>query len=222
MDNRSIVYGMLDLIWEVKDLELSNNLTYKSGNIWGFEFEDEEKRIYKIEWGGEWKMTVENFRDLSKAMQWAFFLIFIVLVAQFGSFKKSSIIMITMPLGLMGVLLGFSLLDAGWGIYLTATSLIGFIALMGIVVNNAIIYLEYLEVLQRNGMELAKALVQAGRTRLRPILLTSMTTILGNLTIATDPVWSGLAWSIVFGLSLSVVLTLGVFPLLYQGKITEE
>ena len=79
-----------------------------------------------------------------------------------------------------------------------------------------------LEVLQRNGMELAKALVQAGRTRLRPILLTSMTTILGNLTIATDPVWSGLAWSIVFGLSLSVVLTLGVFPLLYQGKITEE
>jgi multidrug efflux pump subunit AcrB len=86
------------------------------------------------------------------------------------------------------------------------------------VVNNAIMYLEYLEILRDKGMALNEALILAGKTRLRPILLTSATTILGNLTIVSDPVWSGLAWSIVFGLSLSAILTLGVFPLLYEGN----
>jgi multidrug efflux pump subunit AcrB len=217
-ENRSIVYAVIDLIKPIKNLQFPNDAKLTSWNLFGFTFETNDAQEYHIEWGGEWQMTIENFRDLGKAMLIAFFLIYIVLVAQFSSFKKSLLIMTTMPLGFIGILPGFAILDAGWGIFLTATSLIGFIALMGIVVNNAIMYVEYLEILRDKGMELHEALVLAGKTRLRPILLTSATTILGNLTIVTDPVWSGLAWSIVFGLSLSAVLTLGVFPLLYENN----
>jgi multidrug efflux pump subunit AcrB len=218
MENRSVVYGVIDLIGNIKKIQFPNNAKLSSWNLFGFTFTTPDSQEYKIEWGGEWQMTLENFRDLGKAMLIAFILIYIVLVAQFSSFKKPLLIMTTMPLGFIGILPGFAILDAGWGVFLTATSLIGFIALMGIVVNNAIMYLEYLEILRDQGMDLHEALILAGKTRLRPILLTSATTVLGNLTIASDPVWSGLAWSIVFGLSLSAVLTLGVFPLLYENS----
>lgn len=218
MAGRSVVYAVLDLIGPLKKIHFPNDAQLTSWNLFGFTFTDAQAQEYQIQWGGEWKMTVENFRDLGTAMLIAFALIYIVLVAQFTSFKKPLFIMVTMPLGFIGILPGFALLDAGWGIFLTATSLIGFIALMGIVVNNAIMYLEYLELLLSQGMPLKPALITTGQTRLRPILLTSATTVLGNLTIASDPVWSGLAWSIVFGLSLSAVLTLGIFPLLYENS----
>ena len=159
-------------------------------------------------------MTLENFRDLGLAMIVAFILIYAVLIAQFRSFLAPALIMTTIPLGFIGILPGFALLDATWGTFLTATSLIGFIALMGIVVNNAILYLEYYGQSLAEGNTVHEALLGAGEARLRPILLTSATTVLGSLTIANDPVWSGLAWAIVFGLSLSALFTLGVFPLL--------
>ena len=219
MSNRSVVYAVIDLISPLKELKFPNGAQLTSWDLFGFTFTDSQAQEYQIEWGGEWEMTVENFRDLGRAMLIAFVLIYIVLVAQFSSFKKALLIMVTMPLGFIGILPGFVLLDAGWGIFLTSTSLIGFIALMGIVVNNAIIYLEYLEILLEQGMPFDQSLIAAGKTRLRPILLTSATTLLGNLTIVSDPVWSGLAWSIVFGLSLSAILTLGVFPLLYENNI---
>jgi multidrug efflux pump subunit AcrB len=218
MENRSIVYAVIDLMKPIRNISFPNGARLTSWNLWGATFITPDAQEYCIEWGGEWEMTVENFRDLGKAMLIAFFLIYIVLVAQFSSFKKPLLIMTTMPLGFIGILPGFAILDAGWGIFLTATSLIGFIALMGIVVNNAIMYLEYLEILRAQKIALNDALIRAGKTRLRPILLTSATTILGNLTIVSDPVWSGLAWAIVFGLSLSAVLTLGVFPLLYESN----
>lgn len=221
MENRSVVYAVLDLIGPIRKMQFPNGAELTSWNLFGFTFTTPDAQEYHVQWGGEWEMTVENFRDLGKAMLIAFALIYIVLVAQFSSFRKPLLIMTTMPLGFIGILPGFAILDAGWGVFLTATSLIGFIALMGIVVNNAIIYLEYLEILRAQGMRLDQALLLAGKTRLRPILLTSATTILGNLTIAADPVWSGLAWSIVFGLSLSAVLTLGVFPLLYESNVTK-
>jgi multidrug efflux pump subunit AcrB len=122
--------------------------------------------------------------------------------------------LVTVPLGLVGILWGFLLLDTVWGITLTATALIGFIALIGLVVNNAIIFLEYVEQAQLKGRTLEEALLAAGSARLRPIFLTSLTTILGSLTIVNDPVWSGLAWAIIFGLSLSTILTLLMYPTL--------
>ena len=213
LENRSVVYANLELIKKMLSYEFPQGAKLESWNLFRLHFVTEKGESYQVEWGGEWKMTLENFRDLGLAMIAAFALIYLVLVAQFQSFKIPRLILSTVPLALLGILPGFFLLDIGFGIFLTATSLIGFIALMGIVVNNAIIYLEYFQILSKK-MAHKQALLESGKTRLRPILLTSMTTILGNLTIVTDPVWSGLAWAVVFGLSMSALFTLGVFPAL--------
>jgi multidrug efflux pump subunit AcrB len=130
--------------------------------------------------------------------------------------------MATVPFAMVGILPGFAVMDALFGTFLTATALIGFIALIGIVVNNAIIYLEYVRELAPQYDDVRDALIEAGRVRLRPIMLTSLTTVLASITIALDPVWSGLAWSIVFGLSLSAVLTLIIFPILYVRFIAPQ
>jgi multidrug efflux pump subunit AcrB len=160
-------------------------------------------------------MTLENFRDLGIAMIFAFFLVYVLLVAQFRSFSATALIMVTVPLALIGILFGFVFLDF-FGIYLTATALIGFIALIGLVVKNGILFLEYYDYKIAEGLTREQALTEAGRIRLQPIVLTSLTAILANLTIVTDSVWSGLAWAIVFGLSVSTVLSLVIFPILYN------
>ena len=146
----------------------------------------------------------------------ALLLIYFVLVVQLRSIVVPLLIMATIPLALIGVLIGFAFLGATKGTYFNATSMIGVIALAGIVVKNAIIYLAYLDELKEKGMAITDALMEAGRVRLLPILLTSLTAILGSLTIIADPVWEGLAWAIIFGLSVSTLLTLIIFPLLYQ------
>ena len=218
LDNRSVVYATIDLIFKIFD-HYENILDW---NLYHITFKTQTGETVKIEWGGEWEMTLDNFRDLGLAMIIAFIAIYAVLVAQFRSFKISFLVMSTIFLGMLGILPGFALLDVTLGTFLTATSLIGFIALMGIVVNNAIIYLEYFDLLREKGKSLRDALFISGKTRLRPILLTSITTVLGNLTIVTDPVWSGLAWAIVFGLSISAVFTLGVFPALMMQFVKEK
>lgn len=215
MGERSVVYAVIDLIKNLIPYQFSNGGKESHWNLFGISYETEKGEVYRIEWGGEWEMTLENFRDLGIAMIIAFFLVYAVLVAQFRSFSVPLLVMATIPLGLLGILPGFAILDATSGTFFTATGMIGFIALMGIVVNNAILYLEYFDILRVQGMEIQEALIEAGRVRLRPIMLTSLTTVLGSLTIASDPVWSGLAWAIVFGLSLSTFLTLGIFPILY-------
>ena len=216
LDNRSVVYAVIDLMYDLigSGYQFPNEGTLESWDLFGLNYLDTQQNAYAIVWGGEWEMTLENFRDLGMAMIVAFILIYAVLIAQFRSFLAPALIMTTIPLGFIGILPGFALLDATWGTFLTATSLIGFIALMGIVVNNAILYLEYYGQSLAEGKTVHESLLGAGEARLRPILLTSATTVLGSLTIANDPVWSGLAWAIVFGLSLSALFTLGVFPLL--------
>jgi multidrug efflux pump subunit AcrB len=215
MGERSVVYAAIDLIGVLLSYKFSDDGKKTNWNLFGISYTTEKGEEYQIEWGGEWKMTLENFRDLGLAMMVAFFFIYAILVAQFRSFSIPLLIMATIPLGLVGILTGFAFLDLTNGIFFTATGMIGFIALMGIVVNNAILYLEYFNILQSQGIGIKESLIEAGRIRLRPIMLTSITTVLGSLTIASDPVWSGLAWAIVFGLSLSTVLTLGIFPILY-------
>jgi len=218
-EGRPIVYVMLDVMKALRKDGLGN-LTVESWNLFGMTLVSEEGVEVQLTWGGEWEMTLENFRDLGLAMMAALFLVYTILVAQYHNFKTPGLILITVPLGLVGILAGFSILDVVADIPLTATALIGFIALIGIVVNNAIILLERFEQAQADGMEYEDALVDAATSRLRPILLTSLTTVLGSLTIAFDPVWSGLAWAIVFGLSLSTVLTLVILPsmLLYTRR----
>ena len=216
VDNRSIVYVVLDTFKILKKLELEG-FEVKQTSLNSFSIEHINGDSYELKIDGEWNMTLNNFRDLGIAMIAALFLVYAILVAQYKSFIVPGLIMVTIPLGLMGILIGFTFLDIFFNVYLTATALIGFIALIGIVVNNAILYLEHFTELVQSNPEIdhKDALIEAGRVRLRPIMLTSLTTILANLTIVTDPVWSGLAWAIIFGLSLSTVMTLVVFPVLY-------
>ncbi len=217
LENRSVVYATIDLMFNIFNYKFPDNGKIIHWDLYGFDFKTNSNEIYHIEWGGERELTLDNFRDLGLAMLIAFIAIYAILVAQFESFKVPLLIMSTVFLGLLGILPGFAILDKTLGTFLTATSLIGFIALMGIVVNNAIIYLEYFDILRDRGLSLHDALFEAGKTRLRPIILTSMTTVLGNLTIINDPVWSGLAWAIVFGLSISAAFTLVVFPALMMS-----
>ncbi len=217
MGNRSIIYAVIDLFPKLLHYRLPNN----SGEVvswspFGVTYQDHSTGDqYRIEVGGEWKLTLEVFRDLGIVMGVVMFLIFFVLAARTKSFIVPGIIMVSIPLGLIGILPGFALLQAVKGTYFNATSMIGIIALSGLSVKNAVIYLEYLEPLRKSGMSIREALVEAGRIRLLPIILTSLAAILGSLTIVSDPVWEGLAWSIIFGLSASTVLTLIIFPLLY-------
>ncbi len=213
VEGRSIVYVMIEIMYRLIRGDLAE-YRVTNWNLFGMTLVAETGEMIEFTWGGEWEMTLENFRDLGVAMGVALVLVYLVLVAQYRTFATPAYILVTIPLGLVGILAGFTLLDQGFGIYLTATALIGFIALIGIVVNNAIIYLEAVTQARAASVLLPEALVTAGGARLRPIILTSLTTILGSLTIASDPVWSGLAWAIVFGLSLSTVLTLIVYPTL--------
>lgn len=210
---RSIVYVVIDLIWSITHGALAD-YTVTDWNLFDIDLVSTDGVPVSLTWGGEWEMTLENFRDLGLAMLVALALVYGVLVAQYNNFATPAYILVTVPLGLIGILWGFFVLDTVFGILLTATALIGFIALIGIVVNNAIIFLEYVEQARAHGMAYVDALVAAGGARLRPIILTSLTTILGSLTIASDPVWSGLAWAIVFGLSLSTILTLVMYPIM--------
>ncbi|MCP5502599.1 MAG: efflux RND transporter permease subunit [Leptospiraceae bacterium] len=222
MANRSITYAAIDLIAFLWDYKLPGGTgKILETSLFGAKYLSDKGKVVEITIGGEWELTLEVFRDLGIAMGVAVFLVYFVLVAQFSSFREPLIILSTIPLSLIGVLPGFMFLYYVSGIYFTATSMIGVIALAGIAVNNSIILLEYLNSLKSEKVPLEDALIEAGVTRFRPVMLTTVTTVLGSLTIASDPVWAGLAYAIVFGLGISSVLTLIVFPILYymiKGK----
>jgi multidrug efflux pump subunit AcrB len=220
-DGRSIVYVMLDTFGRLDAVADTVGGEVSDVGLFGATITAGDGSQVRIDWGGEWQMTLENFRDLGLAMLVAFFAVYIILVGYYRSFGIPLLIMATVPFAMVGILPGFAVMDALFGTFLTATALIGFIALIGIVVNNAIIYLEYVRELAPQYDDVRDALVEAGRVRLRPIVLTSLTTVLASITIALDPVWSGLAWSIVFGLSLSALLTLVIFPILYVRFIAK-
>lgn len=222
MQGRSVVYASIDMLkYLVTEYRLpSGNAKLDHWNLFGVRYIDEDGSRVSVRIGGEWELTLEVFRDMGIAFAGAIFMIYFVLVAQFKSLKVPLYVMATIPLALIGVLPGFFILYVVKDTYFTATSMIGVIALAGIVVNNAIIYLEYVFQLKKRGMNIETALVKAGRTRLLPIALTSLTTILGSLTIILDPVWEGLAWAIITGLSLSTFLTLVMLPVIY--RIFEE
>ena len=217
MENRSIIYASLDLLKELRSYGLENeNLEIIDWSLFGLKYRDiATGREYLVEIDGEWKLTLEVFRDLGIAMLIAILLIYFILAAKVKSFVVPSLIMISIPLGFIGVFPGFAILYLAKGTYFNATSMIGIIALAGLSVKNSVIFLEYLEPLLESGEELKKSLIKTGKIRLLPIVLTSLTAILGSMTIISDPVWEGLAWAIIFGLSASTFLTLIVFPVMY-------
>ena len=172
---------------------------------------------------GEWKITVDVFRDLGLAFGAALLMIYVLLVAQTGSLGMPLVIMVAIPLTIIGIMPGFWLLNlfagpvAGYAnpILFTATGMIGMIALAGIVVRNSIILIDFIERLREQGLGLVDALVEAGSTRLRPIFLTAGAAMFGSVVITLDPIFSGLAWSFIFGIFASTAFSLLVVPVVY-------
>ena len=164
-----------------------------------------------IKWDGEWKITYETFRDMGLAYSVGLLLIYFLVVAQFNSYGVPLIIMVPIPLTLIGVMPGHALLGAPF----TATSMIGLIALAGIIVRNSILLVDFIDQQRANGVELVSAVIDAGRVRAKPIVLTALAAMIGALFILDDPIFSGLAITLLFGLLASTLLTLLIIPLIY-------
>ena len=179
-----------------------------------------------LDWGGEgeWKITIEVFRDMGLAFAFALVGIFFVLRLQTSSITLSLIIMSAIPLTVIGIMPGFWLLNqlgerfinnSPDPVLFTATAMIGMIAQAGIVVRNSLILVEFITQARNQGLALRDALMQAGTIRMRPVLLTAGTTLLGNIVIVLDPVFSGLAIAIIFGIIASTFFTLFFIPTIY-------
>ncbi len=173
---------------------------------------------------GEWKITLDVFRDLGLAFAAAMLMIYIILVAQTGSFALPIVVMMAIPLTVIGVMPGFWLLNAINGsvvggyadpVYFTATAMIGMIALAGIVTRDSIILVDFIELAIRHGRPLFDAILESRVVRLRPILITAGAALLSSLPITIDPIFSGLGWSLIFGLIASTAFTLFVIPVSY-------
>ena len=187
---------------------------------------DEELKEFEVEWAGEgeWEITLRVFRDLGIAFGVAILGIYILLLYQTGSYLLPAIQLIALPLSIIGILPGFWLLNSlsggpvgGWPdpVYFTATAMIGMIALAGIATRNSILLIEFVEERKKEGKPIVRSLIEAGALRTRPIILTSLAAMLGAWPITLDPIFSGLAWALIFGLAVSTLFTLVVVPMVY-------
>jgi multidrug efflux pump subunit AcrB len=168
-------------------------------------------RGYALKWDGEWQITYETFRDMGAAYAVGLVLIYLLVVAQFGSYLTPLIIMAPIPLTIIGVMPGHALLHSQF----TATSMIGMIALAGIIVRNSILLVDFINLQVATGVEFREAVIRSAVTRAQPIVLTALAAMLGAFFILDDPIFNGLAISLIFGILVSTVLTLVVIPLLY-------
>ncbi len=162
-------------------------------------------------WDGEWTITYETFRDMGIAYAVGMVLIYLLVVAQFKSYLVPLIIMAPIPLTIIGVMPGHALLGAQF----TATSMIGMIALAGIIVRNSILLVDFINQQVDEGVEFAEAVIQSAAVRAKPIMLTALAAMIGAVFILDDPIFNGLAISLIFGIFVSTVLTLLVIPVLY-------
>ncbi len=166
---------------------------------------------YSMKWDGEWQITIEVFRDLGLAFAAVLVLIYVLVVGWFRSFIVPLIIMAPIPLTLVGILPAHAILGA----FFTATSMIGFIAGAGIIVRNSIILVDFIELRRREGMPLAEAVIDAGAVRFRPMLLTAAAVVVGASVILSDPIFQGLALSLIAGAVASTFLSWPTIPVLY-------
>ena len=162
-----------------------------------------------FEWTGEWTVTYETFRDMGAAFAVALILIYILVVWEFGNFMVPAVIMAPIPLTLIGIIPGHMLMGAEF----TATSMIGFIALAGIIVRNSILLVDFSINQVRDGVDVHDAVILSCKTRTRPIIITALALVLGSFVILFDPIFQGMAISLLFGVLVSTVLTLVVIPL---------
>ncbi|WP_334169810.1 efflux RND transporter permease subunit [Zoogloea sp.] len=209
----SPLYGMFDIRSQVKDLPLVGERLAGTLDEWFIHQPDDPYAGYAIKWDGEWQITYETFRDMGAAYAVGLVLIYVLVVAQFRSYLVPLIIMAPIPLTIIGVMPGHALL----GSQFTATSMIGMIALAGIIVRNSILLVDFIDQQVAAGTSLAEATIHAAAVRAKPIGLTGLAAMIGAVFILDDPIFNGLAISLIFGVLVSTLLTLVVIPVLYYA-----
>ncbi|HEY6093592.1 MAG TPA: efflux RND transporter permease subunit, partial [Gallionellaceae bacterium] len=208
----SPLYGMFSM-----DSQLSGKELPQGGKLetWYSHTPSNPYVSYAMKWDGEWQVTYETFRDMGIAYAVGLVLIYLLVVAQFKSYLVPLVIMAPIPLTIIGVMPGHALLGAQF----TATSMIGMIALAGIIVRNSILLVDFVNLQLREGVDLQHAVIAAASARAKPILLTGLAAMLGALFILDDPIFNGLAIALIFGITVSTVLTLIVIPVLYYATL---
>ncbi len=209
----SPLYGMFDIRSKVKDLPLVGERLAGTLDEWFIHQPDDPYAGYAIKWDGEWQITYETFRDMGAAYAVGLVLIYVLVVAQFRSYLVPLIIMAPIPLTIIGVMPGHAL----FGSQFTATSMIGMIALAGIIVRNSILLVDFIDQQVAAGTPLAEATIHAAAVRAKPIGLTGLAAMIGAVFILDDPIFNGLAISLIFGVLVSTLLTLVVIPVLYYA-----
>jgi len=203
----SPAYAILGMEDKLKEIPLPQGYELNELYLGQPEFEDN----YTVKWDGEWQITLEVFRDLGIAFLGAIILIYILIVGWFQNFKAPIVMMVAIPLSLIGIILGHWIMGA----FFTATSFIGMIALAGIMVRNSVLLIDFINLRTAEGVPLKQAAIEAGAVRTTPILLTAGTVVIGAFVILFDPIFQGLAISLMGGTIVSTVLTLLVVPLVY-------
>jgi len=208
----SPVYAVLSLDGMLDGVRLpESNVTFHTANLGFVEAEPKDVMDYSLLWGGEMRLTLDVFRDMGSAFIVAIIFIYLVLVGYYRSFMMPLIVMGAIPLTMIGVFPGHWVMGQAF----TATSMIGVIALAGIVVRNSLLLIDFILEYRDEGKTLKDSVIEAGKVRFRPILLTALAIMFGSMIMITDPVFGGLAISLIFGTLSSTVLTLLVIPLLY-------
>ena len=205
----SPLYGMFELSKRIEALEFAGGSVEQR-----YISQPGNPYYYSLKWDGEWQITYETFRDMGIAYMVGLLLIFLLVVAQFNSYLIPLIIMAPIPLTIIGVMPGHALLGAQF----TATSMIGMIALAGIIVRNSILLVDFIEQELTAGVELGEAVIKAAAVRAKPIILTALAAMLGAFFILDDPIFNGLAISLIFGILVSTLLTLVVIPILFYSS----
>jgi len=206
----SPLYGLFDIRSRLAEVALPG--TGALGEYW-IQQPSDPFRQYALKWDGEWQITYETFRDMGAAYAVGLILIYLLVVAQFRNYLVPLIIMAPIPLTMIGVMPGHALLGAQF----TATSMIGMIALAGIIVRNSILLVDFIELQTARGVPFRQAVVQSAAVRAAPIALTGLAAMIGAFFILDDPIFNGLAVSLIFGILVSTLLTLVVIPVLYYA-----
>ena len=206
----SPLYGLFGIRGQLDQAALPN--AGELGEYWISQPSD-PYRQYALKWDGEWQITYETFRDMGAAYGVGLILIYLLVVAQFKSYVTPLIIMAPIPLTMIGIMPGHAMLNAQF----TATSMIGMIALAGIIVRNSILLVDFIELETARGVPFATAVVQSAAVRAQPIALTGLAAMMGAFFILDDPIFNGLAVALIFGIAVSTLLTLVVIPVLYYA-----
>ena len=213
-DLESPVYAMTEMSDRLKNVKLPEGYTLEEN----FTAQPELEEDFTLKWDGEWKITYEVFRDLGFAFLLVLIIIYVLIVGWFQNFITPFVQLAAIPLSLIGIVLGHWMLGA----YFSAPSMIGFIALAGIMVRNSVLLIDFIDIRLKDGIPLKRAVIEAGSVRTTPIILTAGGVVLGGIVMLFDPIFQGLAISLIGGTLTSTLLTLVVVPLLYFKMLKKK